>query len=327
MGPYIFIALLAQAWIASADQLEAALSSNDECTGETCAFNALQTRQRTDSMDYPEEAPSAEQEAQAAQVGPFVVCDPLCHDGAELAPAPAASDSLGSSYNGRYIRHYTQNCWYGCGRHAGSCPGFCGSGNACCRWRAHHDPPECRGVRSWPVIHWHTCVSPPHAAPSYSGGGGGGGTGGNCNARSMGGTMTVYHQTGCDIGPLILKEGFHLGKVGWCGGGIYFAMSPKATQTKAVGPDSHKGFMIEAQVSIGQVAHADDKCKMNGKQMNSGSVHGDGLDSVMFDPGAAWHRCFPPNRTPGSAHNEREGWYQVDPVVKGLPVNAASNGV
>lgn len=87
--------------------------------------------------------------------------------------------------------------------------------------------------------------------------------------------MTVYHQTGCDIGPLILRDGFHLGKVGWCGGGIYFAMSPEATVTKAVGPDSHKGFMIEAQVRIGQVAHGDDQCVMNGQHLNAGTVHGD----------------------------------------------------
>lgn len=91
-----------------------------------------------------------------------------------------------------------------------------------------------------------------------------------------------------------MRNGFHLGKVGWCGGGIYFAMSPEATQGKAlldsrcrdvkieskmlrIGPDSHKGlasrgekgsqvpgFMIEAQVRVGNAAHGDRKCKMNG---------------------------------------------------------------
>lgn len=281
MRPYILVLALVAQTSKGTETLEAALSSNDECTGETCAFNALQTRQRIEHMDP--ENPSAEDVKAAQLVGPFVTCDPLCHDGTGSSAAVDSDKSLGSSYSGRYIRHYAANCWYGCGKHAGSCPGFCGSGNACCRWRAHHDPPECRGVRKWPVIHWHTCVNTPvQASPSQPQQG----TGGNCNTRSMGGgVMTVYHQTGCDIGPLILKEGFHLGKVGWCGGGIYFAMSPEATQTKAIGPDSHKGFMIEAQVSIGQMAHADKECVMNGQHLNAGAVHGVGLDSVLFDPG------------------------------------------
>eukprot|EP00913_Durusdinium_trenchii_P023028 g21623.t1 len=127
--------------------------------------------------------------------------------------------------------------------------------------------------------HPHDAVWTP--APDQSGGS----SGGNCDNIQGNQVMTVYHQTGCDIGPLILKEGFHLGKVGWCGGGVYFAMSPKATVTKAIGPDSHKGFMIEAQVRVGNIAHGDDQCVMNGKHLNAGSVHGQGLDSLEAWPG------------------------------------------
>mgnify|MGYP002804392158 CR=1 FL=1 len=277
MRPYLYFFALAVAQ--ASNDVEVALSSNDECEGESCAFNALQTRRTEMMREAPEGEAASTDAADESVVGPFVTCDPLCHDG---SPTGAVDDTLGSSYHGHYIRHYSANCWYGCGQRAGSCPGFCGDGNACCRWRAHHDPPECRSVRRWPVIHWHTCVTPTQPMPQNGGTGGGG----NCNTRSSsGGVMTVYHQTGCDIGPLILRDGFHLGKVGWCGGGIYFAMSPEATVTKAVGPDSHKGFMIEAQVRIGQVAHGDDQCVMNGQHLNAGTVHGDGLDSVMFDPG------------------------------------------
>eukprot|EP00913_Durusdinium_trenchii_P003432 g3179.t1 len=91
--------------------VEVALSSNDDATGETCAFNALQTRQRMEELMVA-----------SPEVTPFVTCDPLCHDGG-LGP-PAASEEtnetealgaspqeLGSSFRGPYIRHYAQNCW------------------------------------------------------------------------------------------------------------------------------------------------------------------------------------------------------------------------
>lgn len=61
---------------------------------------------------------------------------------------------LGSSVR---IWHYAQNCWYHCGRKSGSCPGYCGPGNACCRYR-FGGPPECRHVGWWPSLAYHTCV-------------------------------------------------------------------------------------------------------------------------------------------------------------------------
>lgn len=93
--------------------------------------------------------------------------------------------------------------------------------------------------------------------------------------------MTLYHQTGESVGMTILREGFHPGTVGWCGGGIYFATSPEATETKAIGPDSHKGFMIEARV----VLHGDRRCTADGHHLNSARAAAQGYDSISFNPG------------------------------------------
>ncbi|CAE7375952.1 UREG, partial [Symbiodinium pilosum] len=83
-----------------------------------------------------------------------------------------------------------------------SCSNYCGPGNACCRWRAHHDPPECRSVKWWPVIHWHTCVMTSHASQEPASNQPGATGNADCSNRAAGGeVITVYHQTGCDIGP------------------------------------------------------------------------------------------------------------------------------
>eukprot|EP00931_Biecheleriopsis_adriatica_P091433 TRINITY_DN6531_c0_g2_i1.p1 TRINITY_DN6531_c0_g2~~TRINITY_DN6531_c0_g2_i1.p1 ORF type:complete len:262 (-),score=37.60 TRINITY_DN6531_c0_g2_i1:48-833(-) len=105
---------------------------------------------------------------------------------------------------------------------------------------------------------------------------------GDAGHHHQGGVITVYHQTGSHAGPLILAHGFRPGHAGWCGGGIYFAMSPKATQTKAIGPDSHKGFMIQAQVDVGRVKHMPRQCD---RHMSGGKLHKMGYDSIRFNPG------------------------------------------
>jgi hypothetical protein len=94
--------------------------------------------------------------------------------------------------------------------------------------------------------------------------------------------LTLYHQTGDASGPLILRGGFRPGSSGWCGGGIYFATSPQATETKAIGPQSHKGFMIEARVNVGRVKDMPRTCD---RGMNAGRIHAMGFDSIRFDPG------------------------------------------
>jgi hypothetical protein len=94
--------------------------------------------------------------------------------------------------------------------------------------------------------------------------------------------MTLYHQTSPEIGPLILAEGFRPGSAGWCGGAIYFATSPEATVTKAIGADSHTGFMIQAEVCLGKLRRMPSTCDI---YMNGGNLTSEGYDSITFDPG------------------------------------------
>mmetsp|Transcript_90392 Transcript_90392/g.162982 ORF Transcript_90392/g.162982 Transcript_90392/m.162982 type:complete len:281 (-) Transcript_90392:109-951(-) len=94
--------------------------------------------------------------------------------------------------------------------------------------------------------------------------------------------LTLYHQTGGQAGPLILANGFRPGSSGWCGGGIYFAASPKATETKAIGPQSHKGFMIQAKVNVGRVKYMPKHCD---RSLNGAKLASWGFDSVRFNPG------------------------------------------
>jgi len=101
-------------------------------------------------------------------------------------------------------------------------------------------------------------------------------------AADTGRVIKLYHQTSKKIANLILKGGFKPGRSGWCGGGIYFAKTPGATYKKAIGPDSHKGAIIEAKVNVGRVKHMPKTCdrKMNGKKLR-----GQGYDSITFNPG------------------------------------------
>jgi len=94
--------------------------------------------------------------------------------------------------------------------------------------------------------------------------------------------LTLYHQTSLTAGPLILENGFRPGKRGWCGGGIYFALTPEATFTKAIGLDSSTGFLIEAKVNVGRVRPMSATCDwtFNGEKLAAA-----GFDSVSFDPG------------------------------------------
>jgi len=108
-----------------------------------------------------------------------------------------------------------------------------------------------------------------------------------------GAVLTLYHATSPEAGASILKTGFRPGHVGYCGGGIYFATSPAATLGKAVGPDSHQGFMLEARVDLGRIKH-DRNPSCTSSQL--GIYHLDrhplskylndwGCDSVTFNPG------------------------------------------
>lgn len=93
---------------------------------------------------------------------------------------------------------------------------------------------------------------------------------------------TLYHQTGPGTGPLILRNGFQAGRVGWCGGGIYFAVAAHATKGKAIGIDSQQGYIVEAKVDVGKVKHMSSTCD---KSMTGSKLHAQGYDSISFNPG------------------------------------------
>eukprot|EP00930_Biecheleria_cincta_P017864 TRINITY_DN14089_c0_g1_i1.p1 TRINITY_DN14089_c0_g1~~TRINITY_DN14089_c0_g1_i1.p1 ORF type:complete len:321 (+),score=42.59 TRINITY_DN14089_c0_g1_i1:52-1014(+) len=116
---------------------------------------------------------------------------------------------------------------------------------------------------------------------------------------------TLYHVTSPKVGPKILKEGFRPGHVGWCGGGIYFAATKVGTALKAIGVDSHQGFLIEAQVDVGNVEYKQWNCFTDPQCISTrpglqghlscmsdrafedvaSEVHGKGFNSIVFNPG------------------------------------------
>mmetsp|Transcript_59663 Transcript_59663/g.106050 ORF Transcript_59663/g.106050 Transcript_59663/m.106050 type:complete len:480 (-) Transcript_59663:68-1507(-) len=56
------------------------------------------------------------------------------------------------------LLHEGEDCWKPCNNISGDCE-WCGAGNACCRYRAKSDPPECKGAVFTTYSH-HTCVVP-----------------------------------------------------------------------------------------------------------------------------------------------------------------------
>ncbi|CAE7462522.1 unnamed protein product [Symbiodinium sp. CCMP2456] len=111
---------------------------------------------------------------------------------------------------------------------------------------------------------------------------------------------TLYHQTSRSAGPQILRGGFRRGHIGWCGGGIYFALSAGATYHKAVGVDSAHGFIIEARVDLGRTKHMPAQCTSSRRcwgiplqnaircidhSYQGGHFQGQGYNSIYFNPG------------------------------------------
>ncbi|CAE7853478.1 caf1, partial [Symbiodinium sp. KB8] len=185
---------------------EDVLEFNDECAEGSCALNALQHRRQPNASEEEHAYGSEEEVIQAFKgkeaVPPgspkWIECDPLCPE----MPAPSdSSDSLGAGpdedeLGSTGLWHAGANCWYRC-HGAGSCSNFCGPGNSCCRWHARYDPPACRSVRWWPVIHWHTCVATAHhhsPSPPPSSSSSGSGSDSCANRGAMGDVITVYHQ-------------------------------------------------------------------------------------------------------------------------------------
>eukprot|EP00428_Durinskia_dybowskii_P058226 CAMPEP_0170334484 /NCGR_PEP_ID=MMETSP0116_2-20130129/68274_1 /TAXON_ID=400756 /ORGANISM="Durinskia baltica, Strain CSIRO CS-38" /LENGTH=386 /DNA_ID=CAMNT_0010587851 /DNA_START=69 /DNA_END=1228 /DNA_ORIENTATION=- len=94
--------------------------------------------------------------------------------------------------------------------------------------------------------------------------------------------MFLYHQTSPEIAAMILRTGFQPGTGGWCGGAVYFADRPQATYGKAIGPHSHKGVILGAQVNVGRVCQLGRTCD---RSMNAAKLQSMGCDSIRFDPG------------------------------------------
>eukprot|EP00438_Fugacium_kawagutii_P021911 Skav207158 [mRNA] locus=scaffold573:351120:357875:- [translate_table: standard] len=118
--------------------------------------------------------------------------------------------------------------------------------------------------------------------------------------RHSGNVRTLYHQTSVGAGYSILKSGFRRGHIGFCGGGIYFALSPQATYGKAVGVDSKHGFIIEARVDLGRVHTKGRSCTTSmscwarplkqtiqclDRGYHGGHWQSEGYDSILFNPG------------------------------------------
>ncbi|CAK9060400.1 Copia protein, partial [Durusdinium trenchii] len=112
----------------------------------------------------------------------------------------------------------------------------------------------------------------------------------------------LYHVTSPSIGPKILKEGFRSGHAGWCGAAIYFGNTAQETKWKAVGQDSHQGYLIEAMVDPGHVKKMPWNCYTSTHCIDShpglqghvsclsrhyygNELRGQGYDSIVFNPG------------------------------------------
>jgi len=102
-----------------------------------------------------------------------------------------------------------------------------------------------------------------------------------CVAKSVSYRVTGFHQTSKEICGLIMASSFRAGSGGWCSDAIYFAKSPEATVTKAVGENSNDGCMIEAVLDMGRVKYAHTDCQ----HLNKASVEAAGYNSVIFNPG------------------------------------------
>lgn len=172
------------------------------------------------------------------------------------------------------LQHYGQDCYSEC-KGAGWCQNYCGDGNACCQFGkdTDADPRECRMIEFYPIVHAYTCVLPSGVtAPQTA----------SCLSPRHGTeTMVLYHQTSPEIGAMILKNGFRAGFRGWCGGAIYFARTPEATNSKTSALDSHKGFVIEAVVQVGKVRTMSSSCDTF---LTGEKLHNEGYDSITFNP-------------------------------------------
>jgi len=283
------------------------LNADDECDvsdttkRESCALQALQSKGMAVTLGSLEKLAGAEEDPEDVHEW---YDNPSQGDGSEL---PSESEELGAgpemdssevSLGSGALRHYAQNCWKACGSKGGDCPGFCGAGNACCRWH-FPGPPECHRAKFWPVIHMHTCVRTRHPPPAPSAGG----APAPYNGVSGNNVMTLYHMTSPQDAQIIMQSNFKPGSGGWCGGAIYLVNLPSLPKTKFNPQTTKSGAWIELKVNMGNM------CKMH-RSCNDGrsggccrgstgyagvnGAQGAGCNSILWNPGdgdeyVIWH--------------------------------------
>lgn len=129
-----------------------------------------------------------------------------------------------------------------------------------------------------------------------------------CGDRKI---LTLYHQTSPHICDLILQDNFRVGKVGWCGGGIYFAMDAQATNNKCIGPQSNKGCILQVRVDVGRTWFKGNTCN---RSLLGKDVLAAGYDSVSFDPSDGQEYAVYQNSQILSIR--RYGWWLPDAQVR-----------
>merc|ERR1712176_457998 len=90
------------------------------------------------------------------------------------------------------------------------------------------------------------------------------------------------HQTSPEACEGIMQSDFRLGSGGWCGKGIYFAMSPEATRQKAVTDSSGHGCMLEVEVNVKRVRRLTSCGRYN--RMTLKRLNRMGADTIVFEP-------------------------------------------
>merc|ERR550525_1963894 len=129
-----------------------------------------------------------------------------------------------------------------------------------------------------------------------------------CGSRRV---LSLYHQTSNHICDLILQSNFRVGKVGWCGGGIYFALDAQATNTKCIGPNSNTGCILQVKVDVGKTWFQNKTCN---RSLLGEDVLAAGYDSVSFDPSDGQEYAIYQNSQVLSIR--RYGWWLPDAQVK-----------
>eukprot|EP00930_Biecheleria_cincta_P105280 TRINITY_DN9791_c0_g2_i1.p1 TRINITY_DN9791_c0_g2~~TRINITY_DN9791_c0_g2_i1.p1 ORF type:complete len:355 (-),score=35.51 TRINITY_DN9791_c0_g2_i1:124-1188(-) len=201
------------------------------------------------------------------------------NDSAAIGEGPVSSSQLGGRWHhhfGNYRKRHGSCAEFGCigftRAHACQCNPECVRHRSCCADYSHScvaslppAPPIPPAGLPAPAPTIPVAILPPAPPVPHS--------------PDDGSSEVLYHQTSPEIGKLILSEGFKPGRHGWCGGAIYFATSPQATETKAIGPESHLGYMITATLILRKVKRLGSRC--HGVQ----EARREGYSTIVFDPG------------------------------------------